>query len=636
MVRIIFIFVFLISQIQSSYAFWGALIGVDVGIQILNSVINGSNNNKSNKTNNSTSKNYNSSDRYFYCQNNQTGIIIKVYSSKLSCSNGYTIATKSNYDKQIALNEFNSGKKCEWNIFQNKNVCTNNSTQSNTNSSNKSSVNDYYLAPYFKYVNVDNLRVRSSPNGNVIGTYSLNTKLGVYSDYSQKDGYTWVKVADIQGNIGWVANNFLSNTTIRIVENKSTQECNWDIFQNSSDCTTLSTNVLQNQNQSSVNKNDKEIIKKNETAEVDIDINQLIDQNNLERDIAPPTVILDKNIFITNEELVTITGKVTDTSDIIALIVGNEKVSINSDGTFSGKIFIPIGKNSIQIFAVDSWQNVANHIVNVERTYNINNLIVKDEFKSLNPIRIKSKLDTNKIAIVIGVKDYKDIPNTKYSDNDAAYFIDYATNVFGVPKSNIKTLINDSASTLDLYDLDIWLQNKIRNNTNVYVFYSGHGITINNKSYILPYDFRTSQIERSALDKQAFLKSILRYEPEHVFAFFDACFTGQTRDGKEVLIASAKNINIAVEDSAQPNLTIFNSSENAEFSTDFDQAKHGLFSYYLMLGLEGEADLNKDQNITTNELFTFIRQNVSQTALSLGINQNPTLVSNSENILVQW
>ena len=61
------------------------------------------------------------------------------------------------------------------------------------------------------------------------------------------------------------------------------------------------------------------------------------------------------------------------------------------------------------------------------------------------------------------------------------------------------------------------------------------------------------------------------------------------------------------------------------------EAEHGLFSYYLMKGLEGLADSNNDQQITNGELHAFIKQKVSRQA-----NQTPQLSGNPDQVLVQW
>ena len=40
-----------------------------------------------------------------------------------------------------------------------------------------------------------------------------------------------------------------------------------------------------------------------------------------------------------------------------------------------------------------------------------------------------------------------------------------------------------------------------------------------------------------------------------------------------------------------------------------EEAKHGMFSYFLMKGMEGEADANNDHQITAGELDAYVEQN---------------------------
>ena len=63
-----------------------------------------------------------------------------------------------------------------------------------------------------------------------------------------------------------------------------------------------------------------------------------------------------------------------------------------------------------------------------------------------------------------------------------------------------------------------------------------------------------------------------------------------------------------------------------------DDAKHGLFSYYLMKGMEGDADSNEDKKITSGELHTYILANVSR----MQGNQTPELQGDQSRVLVHW
>ena len=55
-----------------------------------------------------------------------------------------------------------------------------------------------------------------------------------------------------------------------------------------------------------------------------------------------------------------------------------------------------------------------------------------------------------------------------------------------------------------------------------------------------------------------------------------------------------------------------------------------------MKGLEGKADSNKDYKITNGELIAYMDQNVSEKALDLGRQQNPSLVGDPDQVLTKY
>ena len=68
----------------------------------------------------------------------------------------------------------------------------------------------------------------------------------------------------------------------------------------------------------------------------------------------------------------------------------------------------------------------------------------------------------------------------------------------------------------------------------------------------------------------------------------------------------------------QITLLFFSASKLDQISSGLKEAKHGIFSYYLMKGLEGYADFNEDKKITNGELLAYMDENVSQKAAEQG------------------
>ena len=76
-----------------------------------------------------------------------------------------------------------------------------------------------------------------------------------------------------------------------------------------------------------------------------------------------------------------------------------------------------------------------------------------------------------------------------------------------------------------------------------------------------------------------------------------------------MILADARPIAIVpVESHVPKNFTVFSASSGSEISGSLPEADHGLFSYFLMKGLEGYADANNDKKITNGELITYLKQ----------------------------
>lgn len=445
-----------------------------------------------------------------------------------------------------------------------------------------------------KIVNANPLNIRETPNGKWKSILSRGEKVAIIEENSDK---SWNKIVSEDGQMGWVSSKYLVDDLSNIASNEEI--------------------------------NSKEILIQEEIVQ-----NQEPEINVAKKtfDEIEPTISCSKNEIYTKEKTALIDCKITDNNEVYKVFINGNEIQLKAN-RIKEKFPVVIGKSQLELLVFDKAGNETKELISVEREFSFVSQI--KEFEPLQPGLISSPINKNRIAIIVGIKDYKDIPDTKYADKDAFTFIDYANETLGINSSNIKYFINDSAGFLDFKTIDKWLSTKINKNTEVFVFYSGHGANNNGQSLLLPSDFRTDLIDDSSITKEGFLQQIADQNPKHIFAFFDACFSGLSREG-ETLIAGLRNISIVEEEVPFSNITIFNSASGAEFSSDFDEVGHGLFSYYLMKGLEGEADNNSDQQISTSELYDYIYANVSEQSINLGPQQNPSLITNDDQIIVKW
>ena len=63
---------------------------------------------------------------------------------------------------------------------------------------------------------------------------------------------------------------------------------------------------------------------------------------------------------------------------------------------------------------------------------------------------------------------------------------------------------------------------------------------------------------------------------------------------------------------------------------------NGLFTYYVLKGLGGDADDNQDKKLTIGELGKYVQVKVKEQAAIEGREQIPELQGDTEKVLVQW
>ena len=351
----------------------------------------------------------------------------------------------------------------------------------------------------------------------------------------------------------------------------------------------------------------------------------------------PPVITIAQNIKV-NDTDYEVEGKVQDKSEKVFLEVEGRPVKVKN-GKFIIRRYSPVDEQ-IKIVAIDQWGNRSKpKLVNI--TIDIKETIVVKKLEPLNPTILKNKLSNNRVALILGIENYKKSPNANFANLDAKYFYEYVKKGFGVKKENIKLLIDEDANLIDSISiLQKWLPAKIRpNQSELIIFFAGHGLASNDgkELYLLSQDSDPDLLSRTALSRTELFNEIVKLKPKSVTMFLDTCYSGISRD-EQMLLASARPIRIVADEQEgiPNNFTIFSASKVEQISSGLKDAKHGIFSYYLMKGLEGKADINKDYKITNGELLVYMDQNVSLKAAELGRQQNPSLSGNPDQVLMSY
>ena len=328
------------------------------------------------------------------------------------------------------------------------------------------------------------------------------------------------------------------------------------------------------------------------------------------------------------------TINVQTNADTASLKINGNEEGGSQDGRYAIKLIARAGQpTTFNITATDVYGNTDTKSITVSRQVVESKVI----YAALNPTKVKKQPERDAVAVVIGIADYRSLPKAEYANDDARVFYDYAIRAFGVKPENIKLLVDGDAEEAEiLKTFRTWVPSRVKSTTDVYVYYSGHGLPTQDGQglYLLPPRADREVIDDTAIPFSNINAALQLAKPRSVTIFMDACYSGQARSG-ETLVASARPISLRTENRLFPDgFTVITASQHDQISSSSPDLQHGIFSYYLMRGMEGDADANKDGKITLGEMQAYLSENVGRQAAMMSRKQVPQLIGDANRVLV--
>ncbi len=236
-------------------------------------------------------------------------------------------------------------------------------------------------------------------------------------------------------------------------------------------------------------------------------------------------------------------------------------------------------------------------------------------------------------ALVIGISDYQnDSIDLKYAHRDAEVFAQFLYSEVGgsVDPGNIRLLLDTTATIANIRSKLNWLWKNTGEGDRAIIFFSGHGDVEDDfgdeYGYLIAHDTPRGNYEGNAIDINRLKKRIqnLAYRRgAEVWLITDACkagrLAGDANSGNQIVNTNLRNLE---------GPTQLLSCAPDELSEELSELGRGIFSYYLIKGLVGEADLNKDEIVGVAELEIYLKSNVPP---KVNFRQNPTVIFDSKN-----
>lgn len=219
-------------------------------------------------------------------------------------------------------------------------------------------------------------------------------------------------------------------------------------------------------------------------------------------------------------------------------------------------------------------------------------------------------------AVIIGIGDYRsdDIPDLKFAGADAEAVHRFLTSPAAGPfeEDHVRFLRDEEATGAALREaLFVFLQDAGRDDL-VVIYYAGHGAPDPRRPdnlYLLPYDADLGSLAVTGFPMWD-VKTALRrqIDAERVIVIADACHSAGTQLDDENPIAGGFS-----QLFTPSRRLIMTAADTNEFSfEDSRWGGHGVFTHFLMEGLEGAGDEDGNGIITFTEAFQYTAQNVVQ------------------------
>lgn len=218
----------------------------------------------------------------------------------------------------------------------------------------------------------------------------------------------------------------------------------------------------------------------------------------------------------------------------------------------------------------------------------------------------------NSWAIVVGIDKYQKWPQLQYAVRDAEGVGQLLVQKFGFAPERVITLKNEQATRTGILAAfhDKLAHGNLQPNDRIFVFFAGHGATRKLSSgrdlgYIVPVDADPNNLATDAIPMTEIQNIAESLPAKHALFVMDACYSGLG------LTRGAANASFLRDNAKRLGRQMLTAGGSDQLVSDGGPNGHSVFTWTLLQGLGGKADLNGDSLITGTELAAYVAPAVS-------------------------
>ena len=234
-----------------------------------------------------------------------------------------------------------------------------------------------------------------------------------------------------------------------------------------------------------------------------------------------------------------------------------------------------------------------------------------------------------KWALIIGINDYVAMPQLLFCRADAQAYREVLTSpAVGFEPEHVRLLVDDAEDLTDrpirsslLNAFEVWLAQPKPEDL-VWVIFTGHGLEIDGKSFLLPQDAQADNRNNTWIALAEVQRLLDACPARRKLLFLDMCHAGG-RGVEEMGAATAEQVR-----RAEGMVTLASCDVDQKSHEWFEQG-HGVFSYYALDALRHpkSTDADGDGFVSIDELYDQVFVNVAAWAAKYGGKQQAPIKS---------
>ena len=221
-------------------------------------------------------------------------------------------------------------------------------------------------------------------------------------------------------------------------------------------------------------------------------------------------------------------------------------------------------------------------------------------------------------AVIIGISNYKNVPpegQLRFAHRDAEELAAFLRSPRGggFPSNHIKLLLNQEATLSAMRTaVGTWLVRSAEPDDVIYIFFAGHGVVEGeNDGYLLAHDSDPQNLYATALQVAELDRIITqRLRARIVVLMADACHAGQLGWASRGTTTERALINNYLDEVGKSGAGVFRLLASRANERSFEDTRwgggHGAFTHFMLEGLKGKGDRDKDGFVRVGELIDYL------------------------------